>query len=138
MFLDRSLNDKKSYYEQKYESRLIALERLVEGGNFLNVRQMIASSWWPSIPRFFRVICSMTNLEKIELMNLEMALIEEDLARLFRSCPKLTELHLALCDLPLETNEELKNELRSGCQRLKIFELHWDIVSCPIIQEILM
>ena len=37
---------------------------------------------------------SMTNLEKIELMNWQLTPTEEYLARLFQFCPKLTELHL--------------------------------------------
>ena len=75
----------KSYYEeQKHVNRLITLRRLVDGGYFQNTRQMIVDSEWPSIPRFFRVICSMTNLEKLELMHLKMTLTEEDLALLFQ------------------------------------------------------
>jgi hypothetical protein len=36
----------------------------------------------------------------------------------------------------LEMNEELKNVLRSGFQRLQILELNWDINSWLVLQEI--
>jgi len=122
-------------------NRLITLRRLVDGGYFQSTRQVIVDSEWPSIPRFCRVICSMTNLEKLELLHLKMTLTE-DLALLFQSCPKLTELHLRLCDSNrfdrqmLESNEELLSELRSGFERLRFFELKWEINSWPVIQGI--
>jgi hypothetical protein len=142
MFLDRSLKDRTSYDGQKYVNRLITLRRLADGGYFQNTRQMIVDSWWPSIPRFFRVICSMTSLEKLELLSWKLILAGEDLAQLFRSCPRLTELHLRLRDSKrfdhhmLESNEELENELRPGFERLRLFELHWSIDSWPVIQGI--
>jgi hypothetical protein len=142
MFLDRSLKDKSYCDGSKHANLLTTLRRLADGGYFQNTRQMMVDSWWPSIPRFFRVICSMTNLEKLELLGWKLTLTEEDLVRLFQSCPKLTELHLRLCDsnrfdyLMLESNEELENELRPGFERLRLFELKWQINSWPIIQRI--
>jgi hypothetical protein len=140
--LDRSLKNRTSYDGQQHVNRLITLRRLVDGRYFQNTRQVIVDSWWPSIPRFFRVICSMTNLEKLELLNWKLILAGEDLAQLFRSCPKLTELHLALNNSTrfdrqmLEGNEELENELRPGFERLRLFELEWHIDSWPVIQGI--
>ena len=136
------MKDKGNYNEKKHVHRLITLGRLVEGGYFRNTRQMIVDSWWPSIPRFFRVICSMTALEKLELLGWKLILTEEDLAQLFQSCLKLTELHLAInastrfdCQM-LEANEELENKLRPGFERLRLFELEWNINSWPVIQRI--
>ena len=136
------MKDKGYYDEKKHVHRLITLGRLVKGGYFRNTRQLIVDSWWPSILLFFRVICSMTALEKIELLNWKLILTEEDLAQLFQSCLKLTELHLALngstrfdCQM-LEANEELENKLRPGFERLRLFELNWDIDSWPVIQRI--
>ena len=84
----------------------------------------------------------MTALEKIELLNWKLILTEEDLAQLFQSCLKLTELHLAInastrfdCQM-LEANEELENKLRPGFERLRLFELEWNINSWPVIQRI--
>ena len=49
-------------------------------------------------------------------------LTEEDIASLLQSCPKLTELQLKLSEgQELEISEELKNELRPGCQQLRFF-----------------
>ena len=142
MFLDRSLKDRIFYDGEKHEHRLITLERLADGGYFENTRKVIMDSWWPSIPRFFRVICSMTSLEKLGLMSWKLLLTEKDLAKLFLSCPRLTELHLSLSDSirfdrqMLEANEELENELRSGFERLKLFELQCHVDSWPVIQTI--
>ena len=105
-----------------YESYLITLERLIDGGYFQYNRKMIADSLWPSIPRFFQVICSMTNLEKLILSDQTVTLTEENIASLLQSCPKLTELQLKLSEgQELEISEELKNELRPGCQQLRFF-----------------
>ncbi len=137
--MDRSFIDRSSYHELKDESRLIILDRLADGGYFQNNRQLILSSWWSSISRLFQVISYMTHLEKISLLHWKLKLtLTEDLLQMFRSCPKLTELHLQLVERrKLEMGEELKNELRSGFQRLQLFELHWYIDSWPAIQEIL-
>jgi len=143
MILDRSLEDRtliSTSTPLTYESRLITLEWLADGGYFRNNRKMIVNWRWPSIARLFRVNRSMINLEKMSLLKWELTLTE-DLARLFQSCPKLTELHLRLRDIlfehqKLEMGEKLENELRSGCQRLRLFELVWDIDSWPAIQKI--
>jgi hypothetical protein len=133
--LDRSFEDCSSQLE--YESRLIILKRLVNRGLLKNNRQMILNYICPSIPWIFRVISCMANLEKLSLLKWEPKLAEY-LPQLFRSCPKLTDLHLRLVESQkLEMGESLKNELRSGFQRLKIFELGWGINSWPAIREIL-
>jgi hypothetical protein len=138
---DRSLKDC-SRDGQKHANRLITLRRLADGGYFQNSRQVMGDSEWPSIPRFFRVICSMTNLETLSLLNWKLTLTEEDLAQLFRSCPRLTELHLTLYNSNrfdrhmLEGNEEVINDLRPGFERLRLFELKWGIYSWPVIQRI--
>jgi ribosome-binding ATPase YchF (GTP1/OBG family) len=95
--------------------------------------------------RILRDICSMNNLEKLDLIYNELTL--EDLAQLFRSCPKLTKLQLTSFQLNKQEkdkdeglDEELKHQLRSGFQRLQ----HLHLIKCvicsdswPIIQEIL-
>jgi hypothetical protein len=135
MILYRSFKDCSS--ELKYESRLIILERLVNRGLLKNSRQLMLNYICPSIPWIFRVICSMNNLEKLSLLKWEPKLTE-DIPQLFRSCPKLTQLHMRLFESQnLEMNEELKNELRLDFQRLKIFELSWGMNSWPVIQEML-
>jgi hypothetical protein len=95
-----------------------------------------------SIARLFQVICSMNNLEKLHLLECNLTLTE-DLPQLFRSCPKLTELRVRLSDSNRvdrerfeRMNEHLKNELRSGFQRLRLVEHHWVIDSFPEFQEI--
>jgi hypothetical protein len=111
------------------------LKRLANGGYFQNNRQVILNSKWPSIPRFLQVIHSMTNLENLRLLEWDLTLTE-DLARLFQSCPKLTELHMKLVKSQmLEMGEGLKNELRSGFQRLRLLELQWETYSWAVILE---
>ena len=120
-----------SFNETKHHSYLNTLERLVERNYFQNNRKMIANSWGRSVYRIHPVICSMTNLEIFTFVDWETTpglfpstvyLTEEDLACLLQSCPKLTELQLKLSEAQkLEISEELKNELRSGCQQLRFF-----------------
>jgi hypothetical protein len=76
----------------------------------------------------------MTHLEKLSLLEWKLRLTEH-LPQLFRSCPKLTELHLKLDDW-LKMDEEIKDELRLGFQRIRLFEVHWDISAWPVIQEL--
>jgi len=140
MILDRSLKDGQSYCNRNDMSRLIILERLKDGGYFQNNRRMFVKFDRQIIARLMRVICSMNNLEKLHFLECNLTLTE-DLPQVFQSCPKLTELHIQLSDPEgvererlNKMNEHLKNELRSGFQRL--VKLHWIIVSCPIIQEI--
>jgi hypothetical protein len=111
------------------------MERLADAGYFQNNREVIVGWGWPSVPRFFPVVRSMTNLEKLYLLNWELTLTE-DLPQLFQPCPKLTELRLKLVKgQNLEMGANLKNELRSGFQRLRIFELVCQIGSWPAFQE---
>ena len=146
MILDRSLTIRSEnviYYcdlKDMAQSRMIILERLADEGCFQNNRRMFVKSVRPFIARLFQVIRPMNNLEKLHLLECKLTLIE-DIRQLFRSCPKLTGLRVRLFDPNRvererfkQMNEELKNELRSGFQRL--FELHWIIDSCPVIQEI--
>jgi len=133
--LDRSLDDRQ--YLMKPDSRLVSLERLADGGYFKNSRKMKVNWYLPSVPFLFRVIRPMNNLETLSILEWELTLTD-DLPQLFRSCPKLTELRLKLFESKkLEMNEELENELRSGFQRLQIFELRWDIDSGPVSREVL-
>ena len=132
--MDRSLNDgsMNCYLEDK--SRLNTLEWLVDRGYFQNNRQMIVNSWWQSI-RFFRFILSMNNLAKLSLLHWTLILTQA-VPQLFRSCPKLTELHLRLLESQeLEMNEDLKNELRTGFQKIRLCELICKIGSWQIMQE---
>jgi hypothetical protein len=140
MILDRSLEDRASYCDLKDKNRLI-LDRLADGECFQNNRRMIVKFTRPFISRLFRVIRSMINLEKLHLLECNLTLTE-DLPQLFRSCPELTELRIRLSDLDqlererlTKMNEDVKNELRSGFQRLRLLELHLTIYSCPKFQE---
>jgi hypothetical protein len=136
VILDRSLkNNPIFHHKQIPESLLTILKRLAVGKFFKNSRQWIVSYGLPRDPWLFQAICSMIHLEKLSLSECKLTLT--DLPQLFRSCPKLTELHLMLFDRQnVEMNEELKNELRPGFQRLRLVELKWDINSWQIIQEI--
>jgi hypothetical protein len=134
--LDRSLDDRCYYFEDIHDSRLKVLERLATGGFFKNNRQMIVYFNWKSIPRLFRVLRCMNNLETLSLLDWELTLTE-DVPQFLQSCPKLTALRIRLLEIEkLEMNNDLKNELRSGFQRLQLLELKWDTDSWPVIQDI--
>jgi hypothetical protein len=127
-------NDPIFYQEQIPESLLTILKRLADGGFLKNNRQWIVGVGWTRDPWLFQVIRSMNNLEKLNLLKCKLTLT--DVPQLFRSCPKLTELHLRLFDRQnLEMGEELKNVLRPGFQRISLFELVWEIDSWPVLQE---
>jgi hypothetical protein len=139
--LDRSLKIETSLCDLKDMNRLITLERLANAGHFQNNRQMTAILCYDCNPRLLLVIHSMTHLEKLILWECVNLTLTEDVLQLFRSCPKITELRISLfdpkrveCQRLNEMNEDAKNELRSGFQRL--VELDWTVYSCPVFQEI--
>ena len=117
------------------KSLLTSLEQLAEEGFFKNNRQLVVRfrSDWPLSPPLFGIIRPMINLEILKLWDCELTL--EQVAQLFQSCPKLIELHLKLSTC--EMDEDLKDQLRPGIQRLQIFELEWyiDIKRWSVIQE---
>jgi hypothetical protein len=138
VILNRSLRDRWSYYELKDKSRPNTLKLLAEGGFFKNNRRMIVDKYWgwPSIARFHQILRSMADLEKLILLNWEMRLTQ-DVPKLFQSCPKLNELHLNLGQWDkFKMNEEIKKQLRSGFQRIRLLELDWYINEWPVIQEL--
>jgi hypothetical protein len=113
-------------YCQIPERLLIILKRLADGGFLVNNRQWIVSVGWSREPWLFDVIPSMKNLEKLNLLGCNLTL--KDVPQLFRSCPKLTDLHLRLIDCQqLQMDEGLKKLLRPGFQRLRLLELGWGI-----------
>ncbi len=79
----------------------------------------------------------MTHLGKLNLLDWHLTLAK-GVPKLFQSCPTLIELRLRIVkSQELEMNEELKNELRPGFQRLRLLELKWHIDSWPVLQEIM-
>jgi hypothetical protein len=128
-------------YEHIPESLLTILKRLADGGFLKNNRQWIVCQRWTRGPWLNQVIRSMSNLEKVHLeCNLTLT---EDLPQLFRSCPTLAELRVRLFDPSgvererfKRMNEDFKNELRSGFQKLRRLELDGCIDLCSEFQEI--
>jgi hypothetical protein len=138
MILDRSLEDG-TYCYRKDHSSLMILERQADG-EYVQNKCRFSVKPRSFNARLFRVIRFITDLETLHLLECNLTLTE-DLPQLFRSCPKLTELHVRLSDPEgvererlTQMNEDVKNELRSGFQRL--VELHWVSYSCPVILEI--
>ena len=79
----------------------------------------------------------MKKLDTLKLVDCEITL--EQLLTLFRSCPELVELSLELdAKQKLEMDNCLKNELRTGFQKLRrlMFYGHIDNDSWPVIKEI--
>ena len=113
-------------------------KRLVDDGVLKNNLEMSVTCYsWSHIPQLLENICSMKKLHTLELSNCEITL--EQLSTLFRSCPDLVELSMELdVEQKLEMDDNLKNDLRRGFQKLKIliFYGHIDNDSWPAIKEI--
>jgi hypothetical protein len=108
------------------QSLLTILERLAGEGYLQNNRQLgeFESDSF-HISSYSRVISSMKTLEKLEL---ESYMSFGDLAHVFQSCPKLTELKITAFEFEMEEmGEDLKNQLRPGFQRLRRLYLSWYI-----------
>jgi hypothetical protein len=141
MIVDRSLKIKSTYLysgEATIDRLLNILQWLAEKGFLENTRQLIVTYNFSCSPRFVDVICSLENLEKLDLLGCKLSL--EQLPRVFSSCPKLVELNLSpLTCHNWEMDKKLKNELRPGFHRLRIFKFECDIDndSWPVIQEML-
>jgi hypothetical protein len=118
----------------------VIFERLFEEGVLKKNCELFVSCYsWPHIPRLLGNICSMKKLDRLTLVDCEITL--EQLSTLFRSCPELVELSVELdVKQKLEMDDCLKNELRTGFQKLKllIFNGHIDNDSWPAIKEIVM
>ena len=88
---------------------------------------------------FVKVVCSMKNLDTLRLSDSDLTL--EDLAHVFQSCSKITRLHISKFEYTrFEISEHLKNQLRSGFQRLRFFGFTTSSInndSWPLIQETL-
>jgi hypothetical protein len=120
------------------DSTLNILEWLVAEGFLKSNRQLDIELDLSRSPQFFRVICSMNTLEKMNLWGCGLQLAE--LPHVLRSCPKLVDLRFRQIKYSnLEMGEDLKNQLRSGFQRLRLFGLacYIDNNSWPVICEIL-
>jgi pantothenate kinase len=114
------------------------LERLAEQGYLQNNRQLDAKLHCLRISRIIKLICSMKSLVTLDLM--EQAVTLEDLARVFQSCPQLINLHVETKECQMsEKAEALKNQLRSGFQKLRRLDLVFSIDddTWPVIQEML-
>ena len=113
------------------------LKRLSGEGYLKNIRQLEVDRVIRS-PLIVELICSMKNLETLDLRDQELTL--DSLAHVFQSCSKLTSLYVATNEYKtFEMDEHLKNQLRSGFQRLQLlqFECFFDKDSWPVIQEML-
>ena len=132
LIYDRSFEIAKSD-EKSLEARencLKILARLAEEGIFENVSQLIVKSKRLFSPRFFQICCSMSNLEKIEIRNPNVQFA--DVAHFFRSCPNIIELKLVNMKVAFpfgefEIDEDLKNQLKLGFQRLQRVELRCNV-----------
>jgi hypothetical protein len=117
------------------ENLLKILERLAEKGYLQNNRQLreFGSDSF-HISSYSQVISSMKTLETLEL---ESYMSFRDLALVFQSCSKLTELNFTAFEFEMYgMGEDLKIELRPGFQRLRRLHLRWyiDSDSLPVTQ----
>jgi hypothetical protein len=106
------------------------LELLAWGGYLQNNRQLFMAlpvAFDCSLSsRFVEVICSVKNLEELDLLGYELA--PDVLANVFQSCSKLIKLGIRTHKYKTaEMAEHLRNRLRSGFQKLRCLEL-----DCPI------
>jgi hypothetical protein len=121
------------------ENLLSILERLAGEGCLQNNRKLNVIFDCSCNSRLVEVICSMKNLEKLDMSGYD--LTPEVLAHVFQSCSKLIELDVGTRweYKTLEMTEHLKNQLKSGFQRLRCLDLvcFIDDDSWPVIQEML-
>jgi hypothetical protein len=113
------------------------LERLAEDGFLQNNRKLIEANFSHN-SQLIEVISSMKNLEILVITCNNLTL--EDLAPVFQSCSKLIELRIATYgSKTFEMAEHLKDQLRSGFQKLRCINLVCciDNGSWPVIQEML-
>ena len=111
------------------------LERLAEKGYLRNTQQF---KGFPFAFSFVPIICSMKNLGKLTLTACHLKL--EDLAPVFQSCSKLSELNIKATGLQMdEMGDVLFDQLRSGFRRLRRLEVACSIFNdtWPGIQEML-
>jgi hypothetical protein len=89
------------------------------------------------IPQYCRDISSM---KKLEILTLRCGMKLDQLLPLFWSCPRLVHLDTELIvNEKLELDEQQKNVLVQGFQRLELFRFksHIDNDSWPVIREML-
>jgi hypothetical protein len=88
--------------------------------------------------RFVELMCSMKHLEELNLFGYQVN--PDDLVRVFQSCSKLTNLYIGMhhCKT-FEMDKHLKNQLKSGFQKLRRLRLDFfiDKHSWAVIQEML-
>jgi hypothetical protein len=126
------------FKRQPDKSLLQILERLTGEGYLQNNRRLGVHFDCSQSARFVEVICSLENVETLDLLQHELA--PDVLARVFQSCPKLTELYIATyLYKTLGVAGHLKNQLRPGFQKLRRIYLRCSIDNdtWPVIQEML-
>ena len=141
MIVDRSLTIKRTsgHSDETTESLLNIFNQLAEGGFLKNNRTFILKELdWSHNDRFIQAICSMKNLERLDLWDCEMTF--EDNVTVFRSCSKLMELHIK--DYGCKPNvhddshptlrereerEEQINDFNLGIKRLRLRRIKVDI-----------
>ena len=118
------------------ESLFKILERLANEGYLLNNRKLIVKFGGAASSRFEKLICSMKNLETLNLHSYDVTLVV--LAQVFQSCSKIIELNMWIWGFERrEKAEHLKTKLKPGFQKLRYFafECFIDYDSWPVIQE---
>ena len=114
------------------------LERLASEGYLQNNRRLNVEFDCSQSSRFVELICSMKNLESLDLN--EHDLNPDVLARVFQSCSKLVEMDIAIQKYKThEMAEHLKDQLRSGFKKLRRLDLVFSIDDDTwlVIQEML-
>ena len=109
--------------DETTESLLKVLNQLAEGEFLKNNRIFILKELdWSHNDQFIQDICSMKNLERLDLWDCELTM--EDLVSVFRSCSKLMELRLKDMEMSLVRKfvepVDQSNFILSGiCKRFK-------------------
>ena len=121
--------------DETTESLLNILHQLAEGGFLKNNRIFILKELdWSHNDRFIQDICSMQNLERLDLWECEVTIT--DLASVFRSCSKLMDLlikdYASEPDVPrdsypsskeIEQDDKEFNDFSLGKKRLRLCEV---------------
>jgi hypothetical protein len=103
IIIDRSLTIKRptGHSDETTESLLYIFFQLAQGG-FLNTNRIfiLHELDWSHDDQFIRDICSMKNLESLDLLDCELTM--KDLGSVLRSCSGLTKLCLKGMEMSLE------------------------------------
>jgi RNA recognition motif-containing protein len=115
------------------------LKRLAEEGYLRNNHKLDMEGTDTDInSRIVELICSMGNLQTLDLPNYELS--SQDLSDILQSCSEITHLRIkADNDEMFNMDETIKDQLKPGFQKLRFFQIkcYIDSDTILVLQEML-